>query len=140
MAQQDAATAEASLMQPSIQHMKQIDELQTIAEWEEYTQEIPKQGLLIFKFSPRCFISRSVERGFDVWCENLVEETAPRCVKVNVVGARELSQHLAKELNVRHESPQAIWLTPDRQVHWHASHRAINSRALNTQLDTLTGL
>lgn len=126
-------------MQSSIQYMQQIDRLQTIAEWEEYKQNIPKQGLLIFKFSPRCSISRSVERGFDVWCENLVADTAPRCVKVNVVGARELSQHLAKELNIRHKSPQAIWLTPDREVHWQASHRAINSGALNAQLDTLAG-
>ena len=118
--------------------MKQVDILQTIIEWQECTQDIPQEGLLVFKFSPRCPISRSVERGFDDWCEQLPDKTPLRCVKVDVVGSRELSQHIAKELNVDHASPQAIWLTQNRNVHWHASHRSISSSALNAQLEVIT--
>ena len=118
--------------------MKQVDILYTIAEWQECTQDIPQEGLLLFKFSPRCSISRSVERGFDDWCEQLPEGTPLRCVKVDVVGSRELSLHIAKELKVDHKSPQAIWLAQDRNVHWHASHRAISSNALNATLEAIT--
>ena len=114
--------------------MKHVHTLQTIAEWEECKQNIPKHGLIILKFSPRCPISRSVERDFDAWCEQLADETALLCAKVNVVSSRELSQHLAQELNVWHESPQAIWLTPEHTVRWHDSHRSITRKALNTQL------
>jgi len=118
--------------------MKQVDILHTIAEWQEYTQDVPQEGFLLFKFSPRCPISRSVERGFDDWCEQLPEGTPLRCVKVDVVDSCELSQHIAKELKVDHKSPQAIWLTQDRNIHWHASHRAISSSVLNAQLEAIT--
>ena len=118
--------------------MKHVHTLQTIAEWEEITQNIPKYGLIIFKFSPRCFISRSVEPDFDTWCEQLADDIALLCVKVNVVSSRELSQYLAKEFNVWHESPQAIWLTPEHKVYWHDSHRSISSKALNKQLKNIT--
>ncbi len=118
--------------------MKQLEQLHTSADWEACKREIPEQGLLIFKFSPRCPISRSIERDFDVWYEQLPEEGMFRCVKVDVVNSRELSRYLADELQVRHESPQAIWLTKDLTVHWHASHHSISSRTLNEQLETLS--
>ncbi len=119
--------------------MKQREVLQTVSEWETCKNTIPEQGLLIFKFSPRCPISRGVERDFDDWWKQLEDGTALKCIKVNVIGARELSQHLARELHVQHESPQAIWLTSALKVQWHASHRSVTSSALNTQLDTYQG-
>ncbi len=45
-----------------------------------------------------------------------------------------ISQHVAKELNVRHESPQAIWVTPEQKVYWQASHYSVTKQALNAQL------
>ena len=119
--------------------MKPINILQTIAEWEEAKRAVPEQGLLIFKFSPRCPISRGVERNFDEWYAQLGNESSFRCVKVDVVNARELSRHIAQELSVRHESPQTIWLTPDLQVHWHGSHRSIRGSVLDTKLKALKG-
>ncbi|MBD3308589.1 bacillithiol system redox-active protein YtxJ [candidate division KSB3 bacterium] len=119
--------------------MKNISTIHSIADWETLKQQIPSYGLLVFKFSPRCPISRSVERDFDDWCAQLADDTALACAKVDVVGTRDVSRHLAKELNVRHESPQAIWMTPDQQVAWHASHRSINPNALNTQLEKRQG-
>ena len=114
--------------------MKPVHILQTIAEWEEFKQNIPQPGLIIFKFSPRCPISRSVEHKFDTWYKQLAEETAPLCAKVDVINSRELSQYIAQTLNVEHESPQAIWLTSQQQVYWHDSHYSITSKALNKQL------
>lgn len=96
-----------------------------------------KCGVLVFKFSPRCPISRRVERAFDAWYAQLPEETDLLCVKVDVVNAKPLSQHLAQALNIRHESPQAIWLNHDQRVVWHDSHNAITSDALDTQLKLL---
>ena len=119
--------------------MQQAQVLLTAQDWETCQQAIPQGGLLIFKFSPRCPISRGVEHDFDDWCAQLPADTALRCVKVNVVETRELSQQISQELHVWHESPQAIWLAPDRQVRWDASHRAISPQALTTQLRALAG-
>lgn len=115
-----------------------ITELHTIEEWNALVSQSASSshGMLILKFSPRCPISRSVEREFDAWCQELADDAGVRCLKVDVVHSRPLSQHLANHLNVRHESPQAIWLTFDQQVQWHASHYSITKQALTTQLQT----
>ncbi len=111
-------------------------ELHTLDEWNDVVSKSSSSpyGIVILKFSPRCPISRSVEREFDAWSRDLADDAGVVCVKVDVVNARPLSQHLAQELNVRHESPQAIWLTPEQNVQWHASHYSVTQQALITQL------
>ncbi len=110
--------------------------LNTMADWETAARQIPKQGLLLLKFSPRCPISRSVERDVDEWFAKLSDERAPRYVKVDVVNARELSQQLAQLLSVAHQSPQAIWLNAENAVIWNATHYSIASSALNNLLSS----
>ena len=114
--------------------MKQIQAMHSVSDWEQWRPEIPASGMIIFKFSPICPISRGVEREFDAWYAQLPEEIAPLCVKVNVIEARPLSQHLARLFQVQHESPQVIWFTSDRRVYWSASHHAISPQTLTAQL------
>ncbi|GAK50887.1 general stress protein [Candidatus Moduliflexus flocculans] len=106
----------------------------TMADWDAAAQQIPPQGLLLLKFSPRCPISRGVERDVDEWFGSLSDERAPRYVKVDVVNAREVSQQLAQALGVAHQSPQAIWLNTERAIVWNASHHSITTAALNKLL------
>ncbi len=119
--------------------MKETRFLETKSEWKKVKRSIPKYGLIIFKFSTICPISRDVERDFDTWYAQLAKKTDLLCVKVDVRADRKLSQHLARELDIRHESPQAIWMSPDQKVLWHASHRSITTEALNTQLTKMQG-
>ena len=118
--------------------MKQPHELYTIEEWNTFKSHmsLSSGGLIIFKFSPRCPISRSVERKFDGWYEGLPEDSGVMCVKIDVVNSRPLSQQLVREFDVQHESPQVIWIWVDNQVAWHASHYSITSEALDAQLYT----
>jgi bacillithiol system protein YtxJ len=48
---------------------------------------------------------------------------------VNVVRSREASDKIASELDVRHESPQAI-LVDQGEVVWHGSHGSIDADAI----------
>ncbi|MDY0096474.1 MAG: DUF2847 family protein [Candidatus Vecturithrix sp.] len=118
--------------------MKQIQTLHSVVDWEHLQPEMPASGMIIFKFSPICPISRGVERDFDAWYAQLSEEVAPLCVKINVIEARPLSQHLAQLFHVQHESPQVIWLTSDRRLFWSASHHSIHPHTLTVQLHRLT--
>ena len=113
-----------------------VTELQTIDQWNDITSQGSASpcGMLVFKFSPRCPISRSIEREFDAWCLALPDDTGVICVKIDVVNSRPLSQHIASHFSIRHESPQALWIRPDQQVQWHASHYSVSKNALNTQL------
>lgn len=114
--------------------MKQIQTLHSVVEWKHLQPEMPASGMIIFKFSPICPISRGVERDFDAWYAQLSDDMAPLCVKVDVIEARPLSQHLAQVFHVQHESPQLIWLTSDRTVFWSANHHAIRPHTLTDQL------
>ncbi|PID58047.1 hypothetical protein CSB45_04985 [candidate division KSB3 bacterium] len=118
--------------------MGRIETLHTLTDWEKATHKIPEQGLLVFKFSPRCPISLRVERDVDAWYEQSLQALHCRCVKVDVVNARALSRHIAQELSVPHESPQAILLSSTLNVHWHDSHLSIKGSVLDAQLASLS--
>ncbi len=52
-------------------------------EWERVAAEVV--GLILFKFSPICPVSRGVERDFDAWYAQLsVSRPRVLCVKINV--------------------------------------------------------
>jgi len=89
---------------------------------------------LLFKYSPVCGISYGVERKFNKWLEELSDKNSLNYARLNVITSRSLSREIADELNVRHESPQLIWLTEDGKVKWHASHYSITENELNSNL------
>lgn len=76
--------------------------------------------LIIFKHSARCPVSRFAlkrfEEGFDL--------TDTRTVMINVIQQRELSNFVAEQWNIKHESPQALMQTTSGN-HSSLSHEAI---------------
>lgn len=104
------------------------------AEWESLLANVSQTaGLVLFKQSPTCPISFRAEDEFDRWHEALPDDANLQCIKVNVIAQRPISQAIARETSVRHESPQVIWFNSDGQIHWHASHGSITQAALNEQ-------
>ncbi len=109
----------------------EIVEIKKIDEWENLKNEADGTSeIMIFKFSPICSISSSVEEDFNIWISGLSENTPVKCVKINVIDSRPLSKHIAGELKIQHQSPQLIWLAKDGSVKWHASHYDINPAEL----------
>ncbi|MBD3374695.1 bacillithiol system redox-active protein YtxJ [candidate division KSB1 bacterium] len=84
----------------------------------------------IFKQSPVCPISYSAERRVDKWLESLPAEIDLVYATVDVIGHRQVSQAIAKDLNIKHESPQAICMDKDGNVLWTGSHHQIQINAL----------
>lgn len=115
--------------------MRESCSLHTVEQWEELKKGAQaSDGLVVFKMSPICSISHAAEREFNAWVEQIPEEANLICATIDVIEARALSQHIAKELGVPHESPQVLWLTPESQVKWHVSHYSIAMDHLNSQL------
>lgn len=109
--------------------------LHTVAEWDEWCQRVPAdRERVVFKFSPICSVSSRAERQFDRWLRALPPNQSVSWAKIDVIGARPLSQHVARVLEVPHQSPQVIWLDIRGGVKWHASHFDIHMDALNAQL------
>ena len=113
--------------------MNNFKEIFTPEEWTN-VKENKTDELIIFKYSPICSISSSVEEDFDNWLSQLPKDKNISCVKVNVIDSRPLSRQIADELNVFHQSPQVIWLTNDKKVKWSASHYDISINSLSKNI------
>ncbi|MBT8387128.1 MAG: bacillithiol system redox-active protein YtxJ [Ignavibacteria bacterium] len=112
-----------------------INSLKNINDWEDFKKKASAgYELIIFKFSPVCGISFYAESIFQDWADELQELRRIKLSKVNVISARKLSQQIAGELNVSHESPQVIWLNKDFSIKWNASHYEINKAEMDKNL------
>ncbi len=87
-------------------------------------------SLIVFKWSPRCSISRAVEGVFESFAARLPAREADRLYSVNVVDSRDVAQQIARDTGVRHESPQVLVLGPGGRALWHASHHSIDDASL----------
>ncbi len=106
--------------------------LEDIEQWEEFKKKANGQEIIVLKFSTTCPISRGVEQSFDRWITK--HEDAVTVAKVDVVRSRPLSQHLAKEFKVQHESPQVLWLDAEGKLKWSGSHHGISPQTLDAQI------
>jgi len=80
----------------------------------------------IFKHSTRCGISRMVLKNFE---KQFSENENVKLYFLDLVKHREVSNAVADELSVRHESPQFIVLKNEEVVH-NASHQDIDEAKL----------
>ncbi|OEY72728.1 bacillithiol system redox-active protein YtxJ [Salegentibacter salarius] len=80
----------------------------------------------IFKHSTSCGISKMVLRNFESQFE---ENENTKLYFLDLRKHRDVSNAVAEELNVRHESPQFIILQNEEVVH-HASHQDIDAAKL----------
>jgi len=115
--------------------VKKLLNIKNEKDWEDVKDlTLNNYKVVIFKYSPICYTSTVVEKDFDSWYSK-VSESANLCVaKVNVISEREISQLISKELNVLHQSPQAIWLAGTKEAKWDASHYEISDSKLDELL------
>jgi bacillithiol system protein YtxJ len=97
-------------------------------DWTAVLEEAGERPLWLFKHSLICPLSAEGLKEFESFVAG-VDSTGAVFSIIEVQNARELSNELARELGVRHESPQAILLLGDR-VCWHGSHWNISASAL----------
>ncbi|MDP1994268.1 MAG: DUF2847 family protein, partial [Ignavibacteria bacterium] len=87
--------------------------------------------ILLLKVSSRCTVSFVIQKIFENWFNSIDPSTKLRCGIVEVISAREISNQIAKDFGIKHESPQAIWLSKDRKVKWSDSHHRITVETLD---------
>ncbi|WP_251636623.1 bacillithiol system redox-active protein YtxJ [Sporosarcina sp. NCCP-2716] len=102
-----------------------MNELHTLQQWQDALQESDGHPLFVMKHSSTCPISAAGYQEFLFY-----ETELPKYVAV-VQTARDVSQKIAEDTGVRHESPQVLLLKDGKAV-WHASHYDI-------QRDNLAG-
>jgi len=82
------------------------------------------QRIAIFKHSTSCFISKTVLRNFEKEIENLDQKV--ELYFLDLLKYRSISNKIAEDLGVRHESPQLIVIENGKAIN-NASHQHISA-------------
>jgi bacillithiol system protein YtxJ len=117
--------------------MADIEEVTNLADWEfawDDEQSEDAGALLILKYSPVCPTSVAAEDIFRHFVKELPSDKDLRVLAVDVISQRPISQQIAADTGVQHESPQALLISRGGNVIWHASHMDITSEAMREAL------
>lgn len=101
------------------------NEIQTEQDYQNAIESSLENTVVIFKHSIRCMISKTVLRNFEREIsakENLGEI---KFYYLDLINHRDISNKIAEELGVTHQSPQII-IIKDKKAIKNASHENIN--------------
>lgn len=116
----------ASTWQKGDKRLATVQQITTVDEWRKVQADSCLS--LVFKHSTTCPISAGAHDEFLRWAAGLPEERV-HLYRVHVIEDRPLSQRIAADTGVTHQSPQAL-LMRSGKVLWHASHYAITEPLL----------
>lgn len=111
--------------------MSQLKELRTEEDLGQVWEKSTEKPVYLFKLSTTCPISANAFAEFESFLGSTEEDIEPYFVKVRET--REISNKIAEETEIRHESPQ-ILLIKDKEVLWNASHTNITEQSLEKAL------
>lgn len=106
--------------------MAEIRSIATMADWQSLLTGA--DPVLLFKHSTRCPISSRAHRNFVAWA-GVQPNPRLQIALVRVIEERPISQQIALETGVVHQSPQAMLLNQGKVI-WHASHDDITEQSL----------
>ncbi|MFD2446432.1 bacillithiol system redox-active protein YtxJ [Bacillus sp. CGMCC 1.16607] len=105
--------------------MKQIHSV------DELTEVINHESMFyLLKHSTTCPVSQAAFEEYEKFSK---ENADMNCYFLTVQDSRPLSNHIAEQYQIKHESPQAF-LFKNQNVKWNASHWKITNTALNSVL------
>ena len=115
---------------PSTQHHR-FRPLDQVEQFEQLLRDSHLQPVVVFKHSPTCGISA---QAYDEIERYLRDGAGADVHLLDVRVSRGLSQAVARQLGVRHESPQLLLLVDGRAA-WVASHFRVRAEGLRAALD-----
>lgn len=115
--------------------MADVQELTKVEAWKRLLAESEHSPVMLIKHSTRCPISAEA---YDAFMKHVQVEALPgvRYALVLVVEHRPVSNAVAEDTGVKHESPQVLLLKSGVPV-WTTSHRQITAAALREQASRL---
>ncbi|GGD64172.1 bacillithiol system redox-active protein YtxJ [Paenibacillus nasutitermitis] len=113
--------------------MPQYNEITTIEEWNSALEGSSNRPLVVFKHSTTCPVSSNAYEEFNKYLENNPETNADY-VLVKVIESRPVSNQIAEDVSVKHESPQIIMIK-NKEKYWSATHWAITEAHMRAVMD-----
>ncbi len=110
--------------------MKFWNELNDLKGWEEALRQSQQVPVLVFKHSTRCSISQmALDRFERNWKQGLEAEILP--YYLDLLNHRDISNEIARALDVEHQSPQLILIRNGQSIYSETHHAIRLDEALN---------
>ena len=82
------------------------------------------RDVVVFKKSPICPVSHRAEFEFRAWIKDLDQDANVGIAEIDVIAEKPLARGLTAELDIEHESPQALWFSKG-ELSAHDSHSSL---------------
>ncbi|WP_219836596.1 bacillithiol system redox-active protein YtxJ [Paenibacillus sp. R14(2021)] len=109
------------------------NEITTLEEWHAIMDKSSERGQVILKYSSTCPVSTNALLEYEAYLE---AEPNPDIdyTLVKVIESRPVSDKIAADLNVKHESPQMIYIQ-NKSKYWAATHWSVTKAHMTAVLD-----
>ena len=105
--------------------------MESLVDLGEAIEESRDKKVIIFKHSTRCSVSMMAKKSLEMSWDISSDEVQPYFL--DLIKHREVSNEIAKKLEVIHQSPQLIGVN-NEEVFYHASHSVISVESLKSAL------
>lgn len=108
-------------------------EITTLEEWNTVVERSAERGQVVLKHSTFCPISSNALEEYNQHLQNNPNSDVDYFL-VKVIESRLVSNQIAEDLDVKHASPQIIYIK-NKEKYWTASHWAITTEHMTTVLN-----
>lgn len=108
-------------------------EITTIEEWNSTFEDSASRPVVVFKHSTTCPVSANALKEFNNYLEDKPREDVDY-VLVKVIESRPVSNQIAEDTSVKHESPQIMLIDKKEKV-WTTSHWSVTKAHITAVLD-----
>jgi len=106
-------------------------EITTLEEWKQVKKG--ERPFVVLKHSTACPVSASALEEYEQYLEKDPNSDIDYYL-VKVIESRPVSNQIAEDLGVKHESPQIIYVK-NGEPYWNASHWAVTTKHMKAVLD-----
>ncbi|HLR69393.1 bacillithiol system redox-active protein YtxJ [Virgibacillus alimentarius] len=111
--------------------MAELKKIHSNEDMNEVWERSEQKPAILFKHSATCPVSANAFNELNAFWKTTQEDVD--CSYLVVSESRDLSNQIAEETEVKHESPQ-IFLISNKNVIWHTSHSKISQESINEAL------
>lgn len=108
-------------------------EITTIEEWDAILEKSAEKGQVILKHSTTCPVSFNALDEYDNYLADKSDQEIDYTL-VKVRESRPVSNKIAEDLDVKHESPQIIYIK-NKKKYWTTSHWSVTKAHMAAVID-----
>jgi len=108
-------------------------EITSFEQWQEIYDKTSERGAVVLKHSTTCPVSASALEEYEEYLANNPNQNVDYYL-IKVIESRPISLQIAEDVNVKHASPQIIYLK-NKSSEWNTSHWSVTAKHIRAVLD-----